>query len=149
LLLDLPHRLVRDGEGASKFVQVAVTGAVCEASVRQLARTVCESPLINTAIAGGENNWGRIAAAIARAGEPIRHDLLSIRFGQIWAVGRRRRRGLRRGRALGLYEATGDRDRDRDRYRRGARRRHHLDRRLDRAIYQHQCVVPLVNAAQA
>jgi glutamate N-acetyltransferase/amino-acid N-acetyltransferase len=63
-----------------------VTGAVCEASARQLARTVCESPLINTAIAGGENNWGRIAPAIARAGEPIRHDLLSIRFGQIWAV---------------------------------------------------------------
>jgi glutamate N-acetyltransferase/amino-acid N-acetyltransferase len=86
VLLHLAHQLVRDGEGATKFVTVAVTGAVSAASARKLARTVCESPLVKTALAGEDANWGRIAAAIGRADEPIRRDLLSIRFGQIWAA---------------------------------------------------------------
>jgi glutamate N-acetyltransferase/amino-acid N-acetyltransferase len=86
VLLDLAHQLVRDGEGATKFVAVAVTGAVSPVSARKLARTVCESPLVKTALAGEDANWGRIAAAIGRADEPIRRDLLSIRFGQIWAA---------------------------------------------------------------
>jgi glutamate N-acetyltransferase/amino-acid N-acetyltransferase len=86
VLLDLAHQLARDGEGATKFVTVAVTSALSAASARKLARTVCESLLVKTAIAGEDANWGRIAAAIGRADEPIRRERLSIRFGPIWAA---------------------------------------------------------------
>ncbi|PNB33405.1 bifunctional ornithine acetyltransferase/N-acetylglutamate synthase, partial [Pseudomonas sp. FW305-130] len=57
--LDLAQQLVRDGEGATRFVKVEITGAESEASAFKIARTVCESPLVKTAIAGGDANWGR------------------------------------------------------------------------------------------
>ena len=86
VLLDLAHQLVRDGEGAQKFVRVEITGAVSEASARKIARTVCESPLVKTAIAGEDANWGRIVMAVGRADEPIVREKISIRFGDLWAA---------------------------------------------------------------
>jgi glutamate N-acetyltransferase/amino-acid N-acetyltransferase len=86
VLMDLAHQLVRDGEGARKFVRVEITGAVSEASARKIARTVCESPLVKTAIAGEDANWGRLVMAVGRADEPIVRDKISIRFGDLWAA---------------------------------------------------------------
>jgi glutamate N-acetyltransferase/amino-acid N-acetyltransferase len=86
VLMDLAQQLVRDGEGARKFVRVDVTGAESDASARKIARTICESPLVKTAFAGEDANWGRIAAAVGRADEKIDRDVLSIRFGPLWAA---------------------------------------------------------------
>jgi glutamate N-acetyltransferase / amino-acid N-acetyltransferase len=86
VLLDLALRLVRDGEGASKFVKIAVGGAKSDASARRIARTVAESPLVKTALAGEDANWGRIVMAVGRADEPIDRDRLSIRFGPLVAA---------------------------------------------------------------
>jgi glutamate N-acetyltransferase/amino-acid N-acetyltransferase len=86
VLRSLAQQLVRDGEGASKFVKVSVTGAVSEASAQKIARTICESPLVKTAIAGEDANWGRIVMAVGRAGEPVAREKLSIRFGALWAA---------------------------------------------------------------
>jgi len=86
VLLDLALQLVRDGEGASKFIKVTVSGAESHASARKIARTVCESPLVKTAFAGEDANWGRIVMAVGRADEPIDRDKLSVRFGELWAA---------------------------------------------------------------
>ena len=86
LLLDLAQQLVRDGEGAQKFVKVTVRGAVSETSARRIARTLCESPLVKTAIAGEDANWGRIVMAVGRAGEPVARERLAIRFGDLVAA---------------------------------------------------------------
>jgi glutamate N-acetyltransferase/amino-acid N-acetyltransferase len=86
VLLDLAHQLVRDGEGAQKFVRVEVTGATTEASARKIARTICESPLVKTAIAGEDANWGRIVMAVGRADEPIVREKIAIRFGDLVAA---------------------------------------------------------------
>lgn len=81
VLLDLAMQLVRDGEGASKFVKVTITGAISAASARRIARTVCESPLVKTAFAGEDANWGRIVMAVGRADEPIDRSRIRIAFG--------------------------------------------------------------------
>ncbi len=86
VLMDLAQQLVRDGEGATKFVKVVVDGAKTEASARKIARTICESPLVKTAFAGEDANWGRITMAVGRADEPIDRNRLSIRFGELWAA---------------------------------------------------------------
>ncbi len=86
VLMDLAQQLVRDGEGATKFVRVEVTGAVSDASARKIARTICESPLVKTAFAGEDANWGRITMAVGRADEPMDREKLSIRFGHLWAA---------------------------------------------------------------
>jgi glutamate N-acetyltransferase/amino-acid N-acetyltransferase len=86
VLMDLAQQLVRDGEGATKFVRVDVAGAVSDASARKVARTICESPLVKTAFAGEDANWGRITMAVGRADEPMDRDKLSIRFGPLWAA---------------------------------------------------------------
>ena len=86
MLLSLAQALVRDGEGASKFVKVSVHGAASASSARRIARTVCESPLVKTALAGEDANWGRIVAAVGRAGEPIARAALSVRFGDLVAA---------------------------------------------------------------
>ena len=86
VLLDLAQQLVRDGEGATKFVKLTITGASTEASARKIARTVCESPLVKTAIAGEDANWGRIVMAVGRADEPIVREKISIRFGDLVAA---------------------------------------------------------------
>ncbi len=81
LLLDLAHQVVRDGEGATKFVEVEVTGASSDESARAIARSIANSPLVKTAIAGEDANWGRVVMAVGKAGEPADRDLLSIWFG--------------------------------------------------------------------
>jgi glutamate N-acetyltransferase/amino-acid N-acetyltransferase len=73
--------VVRDGEGASKLIEVNVAGAVDDASAKRVALSIANSPLVKTAIAGGDANWGRVVMAVGKAGEPAERDLLSIRFG--------------------------------------------------------------------
>jgi glutamate N-acetyltransferase/amino-acid N-acetyltransferase len=86
VLLDLALQLVRDGEGASKFVKINVTGAESHASARKIARTVAESPLVKTAFAGEDANWGRIVMAVGRADEPVNREKMSVRFGKLVAA---------------------------------------------------------------
>jgi glutamate N-acetyltransferase/amino-acid N-acetyltransferase len=81
LCLDLAHQVVRDGEGASKFIEVQVTGATTYGSAHRIAMSIANSPLVKTAVAGEDANWGRIVMAVGKAGEPADRDLLSIRFG--------------------------------------------------------------------
>jgi glutamate N-acetyltransferase/amino-acid N-acetyltransferase len=85
-LADLAIQVVRDGEGASKLVKVTVRGAASDAAAKIIARTICESPLVKTAIAGEDANWGRIVMAVGRADRPIRREKLSVRFGPHWAA---------------------------------------------------------------
>ncbi|OSZ69117.1 bifunctional ornithine acetyltransferase/N-acetylglutamate synthase [Sphingomonas sp. IBVSS1] len=84
-LADLCRQLailvVRDGEGAQKLIEVTVTGAVDDGSAHRVAMSIANSPLLKTAIAGGDANWGRVVMAVGKAGEPAERDLLSIRFG--------------------------------------------------------------------
>jgi glutamate N-acetyltransferase/amino-acid N-acetyltransferase len=86
VLLDLALQLVRDGEGATKFVKITVNGAESPASARKIARTIAESPLVKTAFAGEDANWGRIVMAVGRADEPVDRDRMSVRFGDLWAA---------------------------------------------------------------
>jgi len=82
LCLQLAHLVVRDGEGASKFITVEVTGAESDRSARVIAMSIANSPLVKTAIAGEDANWGRVVMAVGKAGEPAERDKLSIRFGE-------------------------------------------------------------------
>ncbi|MBP6580374.1 MAG: bifunctional glutamate N-acetyltransferase/amino-acid acetyltransferase ArgJ [Sphingorhabdus sp.] len=77
----LAHLVVRDGEGAQKFIEINVTGAVADESARRIALAIANSPLVKAAIAGEDANWGRVVMAVGKAGEPADRDLLSIRFG--------------------------------------------------------------------
>ena len=77
----LAQLVVRDGEGASKFVSVTVEGATTDASAHRVALSIANSPLVKTAIAGGDANWGRVVMAVGKAGEPAERDRLAIRFG--------------------------------------------------------------------
>lgn len=79
--LDLAHQIVRDGEGAQKFVEILVSGAIDDASARRIGLAIGNSPLVKTAIAGEDANWGRVVMAVGKAGEPADRDRLSIRFG--------------------------------------------------------------------
>ena len=85
-LSDLCHQLaqlvVRDGEGASKLIEITVEGATSDASAHRIAMSIANSPLVKTAIAGEDANWGRVVMAVGKAGEPAERDRLSIRFGQ-------------------------------------------------------------------
>ncbi len=81
LCLDLAQQVVRDGEGASKFIAISVEGAESDASAHRIAMSIANSPLVKTAIAGEDANWGRIVMAVGKAGEPAERDKLSIRFG--------------------------------------------------------------------
>jgi glutamate N-acetyltransferase/amino-acid N-acetyltransferase len=86
VMLDLAHQLVKDGEGATKFVKITVEGAESAASARKIARTIAESPLVKTAFAGEDANWGRIVAAAGRADEPLNRDKLKVTFGNLVAA---------------------------------------------------------------
>lgn len=77
----LAHLVVRDGEGAQKFIEINVTGAVSDDSARRIALAIANSPLVKTAIAGEDANWGRVVMAVGKAGEPADRDKLSISFG--------------------------------------------------------------------
>jgi glutamate N-acetyltransferase / amino-acid N-acetyltransferase len=79
--LDLAQQVVRDGEGASKFITITVTSAASDASAKRIAMSIANSPLVKTAIAGEDANWGRVVMAVGKAGEPADRDRLAIRFG--------------------------------------------------------------------
>lgn len=82
----LAHLVVRDGEGAQKFIAVSVSGAVSDESARTVGLAIANSPLVKTAIAGEDANWGRVVMAVGKAGEPADRDKLSIGFGGTWAA---------------------------------------------------------------
>ena len=82
----LAHLVVRDGEGAQKFIEIAVTGAVSDESARKVGLAIANSPLVKTAIAGEDANWGRVVMAVGKAGEPADRDKLSIGFGGHWTA---------------------------------------------------------------
>ncbi len=83
VLKDLAEQVARDGEGARKLVEVIVEGAVSKSSARRIAMSIANSPLVKTAIAGEDANWGRVVMAVGKAGEPADRDRLSIWFGGI------------------------------------------------------------------
>ncbi len=83
LMRDLAHQIVKDGEGLTKFVTVTVTGAETKQAARTIAKSIANSPLVKTAIAGEDPNWGRIIMAVGKAGEAADRDKLAIRFGDI------------------------------------------------------------------
>ncbi|MEM7496833.1 MAG: bifunctional glutamate N-acetyltransferase/amino-acid acetyltransferase ArgJ [Pseudomonadota bacterium] len=80
---DLAIQVVKDGEGATKLVRIVVEGAVSDASARAVGLAIGNSPLVKTAIAGEDPNWGRIVMAVGKAGEPAERDRLRIRFGDL------------------------------------------------------------------
>ncbi len=83
LMVDLACQVVRDGEGASKFVTIDVSGAVSDAAARRIGLAVANSPLVKTAIAGADANWGRIVMAVGKAGEKADRDRLKISIGGV------------------------------------------------------------------
>jgi glutamate N-acetyltransferase/amino-acid N-acetyltransferase len=83
VMRDLAHQVVRDGEGATKFVEIAVTGAADDTDARRVALAIANSPLVKTAFAGEDPNWGRIVMAVGKSGAVADRDRLSIRFGDI------------------------------------------------------------------
>ncbi|MDN2566503.1 bifunctional glutamate N-acetyltransferase/amino-acid acetyltransferase ArgJ [Aquibium sp. A9E412] len=83
VLRDLALQVVRDGEGARKQIAITVTGAASAGSARRVARSIADSPLVKTAVAGEDANWGRVVMAVGKAGEPADRDRLAIWFGDI------------------------------------------------------------------
>jgi len=83
MMLELAQMIVRDGEGATKFVEVKVEGAESDASAKRIAMAIANSPLMKTAFAGEDANWGRVVMAVGKAGEPADRDRLAIWFGDI------------------------------------------------------------------
>ncbi|WP_291735235.1 bifunctional glutamate N-acetyltransferase/amino-acid acetyltransferase ArgJ [Leisingera sp. F5] len=83
VMLDLSHQVVRDGEGATKFVEIQITGAASHADAKIHGLAIANSPLVKTAIAGEDPNWGRVVMAIGKSGAEADRDLLSISFGDV------------------------------------------------------------------
>ncbi|MBT6801200.1 MAG: bifunctional glutamate N-acetyltransferase/amino-acid acetyltransferase ArgJ [Rhodospirillales bacterium] len=83
VMLDLAHQIIRDGEGATKFITIDVTGAASNRAAKVIAMSIANSPLVKTAFAAGDANWGRIVMAVGKAGEKINADKLAIRVGGI------------------------------------------------------------------
>jgi glutamate N-acetyltransferase/amino-acid N-acetyltransferase len=83
VMQDLAQQVVRDGEGATKFVEVQVTGAADTADAHKVAMAIANSPLVKTAIAGEDANWGRVVAAVGKSGAAADRDRLTIRFGDM------------------------------------------------------------------
>lgn len=81
IMLDLAHQVVKDGEGATKFIEIKVTGAEHDQAAKNIAMSIANSPLVKTAIAGGDANWGRIVMAVGKAGEEADRDALEIVLG--------------------------------------------------------------------
>ena len=83
MLIDLACQVVRDGEGASKFISVTVTGADNDGAAKRIGLAIANSPLVKTAVAGEDPNWGRIVMAVGKAGEKADRDKLAIHIGGI------------------------------------------------------------------
>jgi glutamate N-acetyltransferase/amino-acid N-acetyltransferase len=84
VLHDLALAVVRDGEGAQKLVRIDVSGAVSAKSAKRIGLAIANSPLVKTAIAGEDANWGRIVMAVGKAGEPADRDRISVAMGGVW-----------------------------------------------------------------
>jgi glutamate N-acetyltransferase/amino-acid N-acetyltransferase len=84
VLMELALMVARDGEGAQKLIEIEVTGAVSAKSAHRIAMSIANSPLVKTAIAGEDANWGRIVMAVGKAGEPADRDKLSVAVGGTW-----------------------------------------------------------------
>ncbi len=83
VMRDLAHQVVKDGEGATKFVEVRITGAETDADAHKIGMSIANSPLVKTAVAGEDPNWGRVVMAVGKSGAKADRDLLSIRFGDV------------------------------------------------------------------
>jgi glutamate N-acetyltransferase / amino-acid N-acetyltransferase len=83
LCMDLAHQVARDGEGAEKFIEIAITGAENHKAAHRIAMSIANSPLVKTAVAGEDANWGRVVMAIGKAGEKAVRDKLKIRIGGV------------------------------------------------------------------
>ena len=83
VLRSLAHQVVRDGEGARKFIEVQVEGAATRKAAKRVALSIANSPLVKTAVAGEDANWGRVVMAVGKAGEKAERDRLDIYFGRI------------------------------------------------------------------
>ena len=83
VMMDLAHQVIRDGEGATKFVGITVSGAASDSDAKRCGLSIANSPLVKTALAGEDPNWGRIVAAVGKSGAAADRDRLSIRFGPI------------------------------------------------------------------
>ncbi|MEP0503633.1 MAG: bifunctional glutamate N-acetyltransferase/amino-acid acetyltransferase ArgJ [Paracoccaceae bacterium] len=83
VMLDLAHQVVRDGEGATKFIEITVSGAQTDMDAKTHALSIANSPLVKTAVAGEDPNWGRVVMAIGKSGAPADRDLISISFGDV------------------------------------------------------------------
>jgi glutamate N-acetyltransferase/amino-acid N-acetyltransferase len=83
LCMDLAHQVAKDGEGAQKFIEIAITGAENDKAAHRIAMSVANSPLVKTAVAGEDANWGRVVMAIGKAGEKAIRDKLRIRIGGV------------------------------------------------------------------
>jgi glutamate N-acetyltransferase/amino-acid N-acetyltransferase len=83
VMRNLSHQIVRDGEGARKFVEIQVEGAEDDRSAKVIALSIANSPLVKTAVAGEDANWGRVVMAVGKAGEPADRDRLAIWFGDV------------------------------------------------------------------
>jgi glutamate N-acetyltransferase/amino-acid N-acetyltransferase len=86
VMLDLALQVVRDGEGATKFITIDVMGAATDMDARKVGLSIANSPLVKTAIAGEDANWGRVVMAVGKSGASADRDRLSIRFGDIWVA---------------------------------------------------------------
>ena len=145
VLIDLAQLLARDGEGATKFVTINVGGASSNGAARKIGLSVANSPLVKTAIAGEDANWGRIVMAVGKSGERADRDKLQD-------LDRRREDHRRRpGRAqlrrdAGRQAHQGHRHRDRHRSRHRPRPRHGLDLRSDARLHRHQRQLSFLSA---
>ncbi|GBR03474.1 N-acetylglutamate synthase [Acetobacter oeni LMG 21952] len=83
LLLELALMVVRDGEGANKQIKIMVSGAVSDVSAREVAKAIANSPLVKTAVAGEDANWGRVVMAVGKSGEPADRDTLTVAIGGV------------------------------------------------------------------
>jgi glutamate N-acetyltransferase/amino-acid N-acetyltransferase len=88
VLQDLAHQIVKDGEGASKFISITVTGAENDGAARRIGLAIANSPLVKTAIAGEDANWGRIVMAVGKSGEKAERDKLKIKIGGVLITSR-------------------------------------------------------------
>ena len=144
VLIELAQLLARDGEGATKFVTINVGGASSNGAARKIGLAVANSPLVKTAIAGEDANWGRIVMAVGKSGERADRDKLA-HLDRRRPDHRRRpgRAGLRRG--AGRQAHQGHRYRDRHRSRHRPRPRHRVDLRPDARLHRHQRQLPLLS----
>ena len=140
-LHDLMHELalwvVKDGEGLTKLIQIDVTGAESDAAARRIGFSIANSPLVKTAVAGGDPNWGRVVMAVGKAGEAADRDRLSITYGDLVVAKDGERAPTYDEKTVAAYMA-GPRDRDRRRHRPRLRQGHGVDLRSHARLHLDQ-----------